>query len=83
MTRYSKTEPHSVPAKNYKLVIKGRNVTDEEAKTCTYTVEYSPDGVNWSVLGTYTDDVQFVEQVEAPTTGDPGDETGESTNLPQ
>lgn len=68
-------------ADNFTIVAQGATITDTVNNTCTYTLEYSTDGITWTAYGTYTDIATLNEQ---PTYsgGGGGDATGESTSVP-
>lgn len=67
-------------AKHFQLVVEGNTITDTDANTCAYTIEYSSDGVNWTTYAVYTDQVQVTEQPIAPV--GTGGSSGETKTLP-
>lgn len=54
MTTYVTTQKMPT-ATNFTIITTPRSITNTTQNSCTYTLEYSLDGVNWMVYGTYTD----------------------------
>lgn len=72
----------SISSKNFVVTVQGITITDTNLNTCTYTLQYSTDGVNWTNYGTYTDQVSVTTQPDAGTTSSGGGFSGETRTLP-